>query len=84
MDYIIILGLMAGVLTTTSFLPQIIKAWKTKSTRDISLAMFIVLCCGMLLWIIYGVLIKSIPVIITNVMTVVLVLIVIFLKLKHK
>lgn len=84
MDYIMVLGLISGALTTISFLPQVIKAWKTRSTKDISLAMFIVLCTGTFLWIVYGFLIKSIPVIITNVVTSVLVMMIISLKIKYR
>lgn len=83
MDLTNILGLLAGLLTTTAFLPQLIKAWKTKSLNDISLGMFVVLCTGVLLWIIYGVLIHSLPVILTNSATFVLAFSILVLKIKH-
>ncbi|MEY4519249.1 MAG: hypothetical protein RLZZ499_1848, partial [Cyanobacteriota bacterium] len=55
-------GLVAGVLTTISFLPQAIQTWQTKSTKDISLAMFLSFCVGVILWVIYGFYTNNIPV----------------------
>lgn len=52
------LGIMAGIFTTVGVLPQIIKALKTKKIRDVSPYMFIILCIGVGLWTIYGVLKK--------------------------
>jgi MtN3 and saliva related transmembrane protein len=49
-----VLGLIAGASTTLAFLPQVIKTWRTRSTSDISLAMFLVLVSGAALWLIYG------------------------------
>jgi len=48
MNFVTILGLTAGTLTTLAFLPQLIKTWKSKSTSDISLGMFVILCAGIL------------------------------------
>lgn len=84
MDSATIIGLTAGTLTTASFLPQVFKIWKSRSTKDISLGMFVSLCLGIGLWIVYGVLIRSIPVIITNGITLVLGSIILGLKLKYK
>jgi MtN3 and saliva related transmembrane protein len=66
------LGYFAGSLTVLSFLPQVIRTWKTKHTRDLSLSMFALLVTASTLWIIYGVIIESWPVIVTNVGMVVL------------
>lgn len=79
-----ILGYVAGTLTTIAFLPQVIQTWKTKSTKDISLGMFVSFCTGVFLWLIYGILIDSYPVIITNVATLALALIILSLKIKYK
>ena len=62
MNLVTVLGLFAGSLTTIAFLPQVIKTWRTRSTKDISLEMFAIFCSGVLLWIIYGSLVKDIPV----------------------
>jgi MtN3 and saliva related transmembrane protein len=83
MDNVTLLGLTAGALTTISFVPQVIRTWRTRSTRDISAGMFATFCTGILLWALYGFAIGSMPVIITNVITFVLASIILVLKLKH-
>ncbi len=82
-NYIAIIGLTAGTLTTISFLPQVIKTIKTKETKDISMAMYIVLGTGIFLWMIYGILIKDFPVILANSISFVLAIVVLILKIKH-
>jgi len=79
-----IIGYMAGTLGIIAFLPQVIKSWKTKSTRDISLGMFILLILSVSLWITYGFFIKNIPVISTNIFIGAMILIILFFKLKYK
>lgn len=79
-----ILGYVAGTLTTIAFLPQVIQTWKTKSTKDISLVMFVTFCTGVFLWLIYGFLIGSYPVIIANIATFLLAMIILSLKIKYK
>lgn len=78
-----IVGFAAAMLTTLSFLPQVIKTWKTRSTKDISLAMFIAFCAGVFLWMVYGVMIWSWPVIIANAAVLMLAGIILVLKIKH-
>jgi len=84
MDNKTILGLLAGALTTTSFVPQVVKAWKSRSTKDVSFWMFMLLTVGALTWLAYGFLINSLPVIIANAVTLVLVSILLALKIKYK
>ncbi len=84
MNLVTVLGLLAGSLTTIAFLPQVIKTWRTRSTKDISLEMFAIFCSGVLLWIIYGSLVKDIPVIFTNVATLSLASPILWFKLKYK
>jgi len=84
MESIEILGLIAAVFTTSSFFPQVYKAWKEKSTKDISLTMYIAFFIGIVLWLIYGYYINSLSMIIANIVTLILVIIVIILKLKYK
>ncbi|MHB9154373.1 MAG: SemiSWEET family sugar transporter [Endomicrobiales bacterium] len=84
MDYINLLGLLAGTLTTFSFVPQVIRTWKTKSAKDVSLAMLLILAAGVFLWIIYGVRMRALPIILANSATLVLILLVLFLKYKYK
>ncbi len=62
-----IVGIIAGALSCTTFLPQVIKTWKSKSTKDVSLTMFIIAAISTTLWIIYGILIHSFSIIATNI-----------------
>lgn len=78
------IGLTAGALTTISFLPQALKTWKSKSAKDISLAMFLTFCIGVTLWVIYGFFIQDIPVIIANLVTLILSGTILFFKFKYK
>ncbi len=84
MDTIEILGLVAASLTTSAFVPQVYKAFKHKSTADVSLTMYIVLLAGLMLWVIYGVYHNSLGIILANVVTGILALTMLILKLKHK
>jgi len=79
-----ILGLVAGTLTTLSFLPQLLKAWKSRSTHDISIGMFSLLAAGIALWITYGVVTSDLPVIVANVVSLVLVSLILALKLRYR
>jgi len=62
-----IVGIIAGALSCTTFLPQVIKTWKSKSTKDVSLTMFLIASAGTALWLIYGILINSFSIIATNI-----------------
>jgi MtN3 and saliva related transmembrane protein len=83
-DWIEALGLFAGMLTTAAFLPQVIKAWKSRSTRDISLGMFTMFCTGVFLWIVYGFLVGDLPVIVANAATFLLAAGILALKLRYR
>jgi MtN3 and saliva related transmembrane protein len=83
-DLVTGIGFLAAILTTFGFLPQVIKTWKTRSTKDISLGMFVVLVGGIILWITYGLLRDDLPLIIGNSITLFLVSIIIFFKLRYK
>ncbi|CAH8283065.1 MtN3 and saliva related transmembrane protein [Mariniflexile fucanivorans] len=61
-----IVGILAGVFTTIAVLPQIIKAIKTKKVKDVSPLMFVILCIGVGLWTVYGVIKWDLPIILTN------------------
>lgn len=83
MEIITVLGLLAGALTTISFVPQVMKTWKFKETKDISLLMYIIFFTGILLWFSYGIIIKNTPIIIANGASLVLVFIVLTLKIRY-
>jgi len=66
MDLIIALGLIGATLTTVTLIPQLIKVFKTRSTKDISAGMFVLFVIDFFVWLIYGILIGDIPLIIAN------------------
>jgi MtN3 and saliva related transmembrane protein len=78
-----IIGLAAAICTTTSFLPQVIKAWRTRSTRDVSAGMFALLVSGNSLWLLYGTLISDLPLVVANLITLGLVATILALKLRY-
>ena len=80
MDWTLCIGLAAGFLTTLSFVPQLIKIWKTKSAEDVSRKMFIAVTVGMALWLVYGISLHQLPMIIWNSISLVLALAILFLK----
>jgi len=60
------LGYVAGAITVASFLPQVIRAWRSRQTRDLSLASLALLITAGTLWVVYGALSRDWPVVITN------------------
>ncbi|MBI5449948.1 MAG: SemiSWEET transporter [Gammaproteobacteria bacterium] len=74
------IGTLAGTLTTVAFIPQVLKTWRSRSAHDISLFMFILFSCGVLLWLVYGVVLHSWPMIIANGITLLLALSMLYLK----
>jgi len=84
MDIADTLGLIAGTLTTAAFVPQVVRTWRTRSTRDISLWMFSLFSAGVGLWLLYGIQIGSLPVIAANVVTLALSLVILYLKLRYR
>jgi len=78
-----VVGIVAGALSCTTFLPQVVKTWKSKSTKDVSLLMFIIAATGTFLWLVYGILIDSFSLIFTNIIVLILSLIMLFLKIKY-
>ena len=76
------IGYAAAFLTTVSFLPQVIKVWRTRTVRDISLATYSMFTVGAALWLAYGLAIHSLPVIFANAVTVVLAAAVLAAKIR--
>ena len=68
-----IIGLIAAVCTTFAFIPQVMKVWKTKQTKDLSLRMYSIMFIGILLWLFYGIRTDSLSIIMANVVTATLV-----------
>ncbi len=84
MDTTLIIGLIAASLTTFAFLPQSIRAIKTKHTKDISLPMLLMLEVGVVIWIGYGLLISDIPLILANIVSFFFVSVTLYMKLKYR
>ena len=84
MSWITIMGLVAASLTTFAFLPQVIKTWRMKETRDISFWMYLVFTIGVSLWLGYGILIGDYPVLIANGATLILALTILIAKIRYK
>ena len=84
MNGIQILGLLAGSLTTAAFLPQVVKTWKSRSAKDLSLGMFSLFCLGVAMWLAYGLAVNDIPVIAANLLTLLLASTLLFFKLRFR
>jgi len=85
LDFIIrYIGFFAAFCTTISFLPQAIKVYKSKSTKDISLYMFLIFTIGTFCWLIYGVVISSVPIMAANTITLILSLFILIYKIRFK
>ena len=81
-----LIGFIAAVCTTFAFLPQVIKVWKTKQTKDLSLRMYTVMFIGICLWFVYGLRINSLSIILANIVTgfLVFTILVYILRTKNK
>jgi MtN3 and saliva related transmembrane protein len=78
-----LIGLVAAFCTTAAFVPQVIRTWKSRSTKDISLGMFVFYALGIFAWLVYGVLIGDLPLIASNGVTFVLSVIMLGFKLRY-
>jgi len=78
------IGTLAGILTTCAFLPQVLKVWRTRSVTDISLGMYVLFITGVVLWIVYGLHIRSAPVVAANGTTLLLAASILVAKLRFR
>ena len=83
MNYITIVGLVAATCTTIAFFPQILQVYHTKQTRDLSLPTFIFLTTGIFIWLIYGILLGSLPIILANSIALIGCLYIVIMKIKQ-
>ena len=83
MTWFDIVGALAGALTTVSFIPQVVKTWRSGCAEDLSLSMFALFSAGVLLWLVYGIALHSLPIILANGITLGLALSILFLKTRH-
>ncbi len=79
-----IIGSAAAALTTAAFVPKVLQTWRTRDVSGISLSMYTAFTLGVALWLVYGFIVGSWPIIIANTITVSLAGVVLFLKLKHR
>jgi MtN3 and saliva related transmembrane protein len=79
-----VLGLVAAVCTTVSFVPQLVQTWRTKKAGDVAWGMLITFIVGIILWLIYGILIHSLPIIVANMATLSLTLTILMLKIYYR
>jgi len=77
------LGLIAGALVTFSIIPQLIRVFRLKSAREISMLFTTLLLLGILMWLVYGILLQLTPVIIWNAAGAVLTMVLLYAKLKY-
>jgi MtN3 and saliva related transmembrane protein len=84
MEPVEILGLAAGCITSITFLPQVIKTWKTKSAEGVSLMMFTLATISVIMWLIYGILVDKLSIIFTNSMVLLLSLIMLYFKFRFR
>jgi MtN3 and saliva related transmembrane protein len=82
-DWTTLIGLIAAICTTASFLPQVVKTLRSKRTTDISLSMYGILATGLFLWLVYGLILRDVPLILANGVSFGLAMCVVFLKLRH-
>lgn len=79
-----LIGLVAGTLTTIAFIPQVLKIWRSKQANNVSTSMFMLFTTGVALWLAYGILADSLPVMLTNAVTLALAIIILFLKYRYR
>ena len=78
-----LIGFAAATCTTVAYAPQVIKVWKTRSARDVSLGMFLIMVLGLALWLIYGLLSGDGPLIASNAVTMLLAGGILVMKLRY-
>lgn len=83
MNYIEIIGFIAAILTTSAFLPQVFKTWRTKDVSGLSMPMLIMFFVGIIAWLVYGIFIKSPSMIMANAITTVSAFFLIYFKIKY-
>lgn len=84
MSWVELLGFTAGTLSAVMFLPQVIHTWKLKSAKQLSLVMISLVTSSVILWVIYGILIRNIVIIYTNSIVLLLSLFLLYFKFKFK
>ena len=84
MNYVDIIGLIAGAMGGFALFPQVLKVLKTKSTKDISREMFLLLAGSIILWLIYGILLNNFPIMIANFFGIIQASVILYFKIKNQ
>ncbi|HWI91104.1 MAG TPA: SemiSWEET transporter [Flavisolibacter sp.] len=84
MNWTQVIGIAAGICTSTSLIPQVVKTIKKKKAEDVSLGMLLVLATGIILWIVYGIKKNDIPIIATNAFSLLVNIAMVILGVKYK
>ena len=84
MEPVTVIGLIAAAFTTFAYVPQAVKTIKTKNTKSLSLNMYVIMTVGIVLWLSYGILLRDLPIIIANTVTLLCAGIILILKIKYK
>ena len=84
MEPVTVIGLIAAACTTFAYAPQAVKTIKTKNTKSLSLIMYVIMTVGIVLWLSYGILLRDLPIIIANTVTLLFAGIILILKIKYK
>jgi MtN3 and saliva related transmembrane protein len=79
-----VLGLAAGFMTTCSFIPQVVRTYRSRSVSDISLRMYLLLCVGIAMWVVYGLMIGSVSVVAANSVSLGLTLAILVMKIVFR
>lgn len=84
MDLVDTVGTIAAILTTSSFLPQVIHTFRSKDARGISLGMYMVFITGVSCWLIYGLLLRAWPIVVANAITISFAMAILVMKLRYR
>jgi MtN3 and saliva related transmembrane protein len=79
-----VIGYAAALLTASAFLPQVVKSWRTRSVADLSAVMLASQGAGVTLWVLYGISIRSLPIVVSNILTLTLVLLLALFKIRFR
>jgi MtN3 and saliva related transmembrane protein len=84
MPWIEYVGLAGAFLSAITFIPQVIRAWQTKSVGDLSLLMLLIVFTSVIVWLIYGFYLHLVPVIIANAIILILSVVLLYFKVTFK
>lgn len=84
MSYVTLIGFLAGALTTFSFVPQVLKSYRSKRCDDLSAGMLLAFTSGVVLWLVYGLFLRSAPIITANAVTLALLAVILVMKVLYR